>query len=76
MKFISLIPTPYKILILLSFYAIATVGGIYVGIRWEKYNTQKDEITEQTARADDAEKDRDIANAPPATLPDVIEWLP
>lgn len=76
MKFLDMIPLPYRILIALSFAGFLFGSGIYTGIRWEKYNTQKTEIREQTKRADDAENDRDIANAPPAPLPDVIEWLP
>lgn len=35
----------------------------------------KAEITTQTARAENAEKQRDLANAPPASLDAVLEWL-
>lgn len=35
----------------------------------------KAEIQTQTARADNAEKQRDLANAPPASLESVLEWL-
>lgn len=35
----------------------------------------KAEIQTQTARANNAENQRDIANAPPASLDAVLEWL-
>lgn len=35
----------------------------------------KKEIKTQTVRADNAEKQRDIANAAPASIDDVIGWL-
>jgi len=74
-KLINLIPFPYRVLIALSFAGFIFGSGIYTGIRWEKYITQKNEIKVQTERADNAEKQRDIANRAPASVDDMLNWL-
>lgn len=76
MKLINIIPPQYRILIALAGIAIIFASGMYSGIRWEKYSTQKTELETQTARANNAEEDRDIANAAPDTLDAMLEWLP
>lgn len=75
MKLFNAIPLKYRVMI----FAVAAVlifGAGYVKGRFDKdIKTANKQTAAQTERADNAEKQRDIANAAPASVDDMVEWL-
>ena len=75
MNALSLIPMKYKILGL-ALVAALLFGAGYVKGRVDLTVSKANKQTAaQTERADNAEKQRDIANAAPASVDDMVGWL-
>lgn len=68
------------IIIAVAIATIAAIGGAYAtgrshGVDSCQNKTLKADNKAQKERAHDAERQRDIANAPPASLDAVLDWL-
>ena len=74
-KLWGLIPTPYRLLGAALLAVAIFCGGYRVGHAVGENPGLKIEVKTQTKRADNAEEQRDIANAPPASVDDMLDWL-
>lgn len=65
----------YRLIFIAGLLAATWAHGFMTGGQAKQNKALKKDIKTQTVRAEHAEKQRDIANAPPASVDDMLEWL-